>query len=73
MTDLLQKDQIWCWGEKEQRLFNNLKQMITSAPILTVLNVKLPFILTTDASDKAVGGVLSQKVNGVEKPIAFCL
>jgi len=32
---------------------------------------ELPCILDTDASDVAVGGVLSQVINGVERPIAF--
>jgi len=31
----------------------------------------LPCILDTDASDVAVGAVLSQVINGVERPIAF--
>jgi len=30
-----------------------------------------PCILDTDASDVALGGVLSQMVDGVERPIAF--
>ena len=31
----------------------------------------IPCILDTDASDVAVGGVLSQVIDGQERPIAF--
>lgn len=30
-----------------------------------------PFILTTDASDMALGAVLSQKEDNIEKPVAY--
>ena len=39
--------------------------------ILTYPEFDKPFILTTDASDFALGAVLSQIQNDVEKPIAF--
>lgn len=34
-------------------------------------NFDYPFILDTDASNESIGSVLSQKINGFEKPIAF--
>jgi hypothetical protein len=34
-------------------------------------NFKLPFILTTDASEVAIGAILSQVQEGKERPIAY--
>ncbi|XP_053698638.1 uncharacterized protein LOC128745585 [Sabethes cyaneus] len=46
---------------------------MTSNLLLTYPNFEEPFILTTDASNVAIGAVLSQLVNGVERPIALLL
>jgi len=37
----------------------------------SISHPELPCILDTNVSDVAVGGVLSQVINGVERPIAF--
>lgn len=47
------------------------KQILTNAPILQYPDFDKPFILTTDASDFALGAVLSQGIVGSDKPIAF--
>lgn len=39
--------------------------------MLSYPNFELPFILTTDASNYALGAVLSQVIDKIEKPIAF--
>ncbi|CAN6581475.1 unnamed protein product [Malus baccata var. baccata] len=41
--------------------FNKLKNLLTSAPIITAPNWTLPFELMCDASDYAVGAVLGQR------------
>ena len=41
------------------------------SPILAYPCFQQPFILATDASEFAVGGVLSQKINGVERVISY--
>lgn len=51
--------------------FDKLKLALTSAPILTFPDFNEPFILDTDASDSAIGAVLSQNQGGAEKVIAF--
>jgi hypothetical protein len=40
--------------------FNNLKQAFTSAPIFIHVNLEKPFFMEADASDFALGSVLSQ-------------
>ncbi|CAK1597610.1 unnamed protein product [Parnassius mnemosyne] len=51
--------------------FNNCKQILTNATILQYPNFDEPFILTTDASDVALGAVLSQGKIGSDKPVAY--
>jgi hypothetical protein len=51
--------------------FNQLKTLITTSPILSIPNNDDPFCLETDASDYAIGAVLSQRQNSQWKPIAF--
>lgn len=51
--------------------FSKLKKIIASDQVLAYPDFELPFILTTDASNYALGAVLSQKQEGLERPIAF--
>jgi RNase H-like domain found in reverse transcriptase len=71
MTKLLQKNVEFVWTEECQIVFDQLKDKLTSAPVLAFANFELPFILTTDASDSGIGGVLSQIDKQEERPVAF--
>lgn len=51
--------------------YGEVKKAITSDQVLVHFNPELPIILTTDASDNAVGGILSHKFVDSTKPIAF--
>ena len=50
----------WKWGPEEKEAFEKLKSAVTSAPILAPPDYSLPFTITCDASDYAIGSVLSQ-------------
>jgi len=67
LTDLLKKDQPWSWTEKQQAAFEKLKTAISTEPVLKLPNFDVPFEVHTDASSKAVGGVLVQEGH----PVAF--
>ena len=71
LSRLTKKNAPFTWTEETQRSFERLKQALLEADTLAYLYPDLPCILDTDASDVAVGAVLSQMVNGVERPIAF--
>ncbi|MBW0585086.1 hypothetical protein O181_124801, partial [Austropuccinia psidii MF-1] len=51
--------------------FQILKEAFTTAPILSRFNPPLPAIVETDASDYALGAVLSQVNDSGKHPIAF--
>ena len=71
LTTLTRKDQQFTWGPTQKEAFESLKERLCSAPVLAFPDFKLPFILTTDASKVAVGAILSQVQNGIERPIAY--
>jgi len=60
----------WILNEEHNKAFEELKEKITSQPVLSLLKRKGKFRIKTDASRHAIGGVLSQKQEGRWKPIA---
>ncbi|KAJ1132224.1 hypothetical protein NDU88_010551 [Pleurodeles waltl] len=73
ITTLLRKGQRFLWTDEAAHAFQLLKQKFTSAPILKHPDPDLPFFVEADASQVALGGVLSQRdaVDGQLHPIAF--
>ena len=65
----------YTWTEQHRDQFEDLKKALTSAPVLATLDPEADFILQTDASDTAIGGVLAQKqlFEGkiVERPLGY--
>ena len=63
LSDLTRKTQpeVVKWSSECEAAFRSLKQSLCSPPVLRSPNFSEPFILQTDASDRGVGGVLSQK------------
>ena len=59
------------WTEEAQQSFETLKKALVEATSLAFPVPQEPCVLDTDASDVAVGAVLSQKIDGMERPIAF--
>jgi hypothetical protein len=61
-------------GPEQIEAFNALKELLVKAPALALPDTSRPFIITTDASDIGVGGVLSQidPVDQSEKITAYC-
>ena len=68
---LSEKHQKFVWSDECNQAFETLKNKMVTAPILAHPDFKEHFILDTDASDVAIGAVLSQTVNGQERVIAF--
>ena len=72
LTKCLKKDTKIIHNEEFINCFNDCKYLLTTDPILKYPDFKRKFILETDASDFALGAVLSQKFeDGKEHPIAY--
>ena len=71
LSRLTKKQVHFEWSEEAQTAFDTLKQALIDATTLAFPHPELPCILDTDASDVAIGAVLSQTIDGVERPIAF--
>ena len=61
LFQLLNKDTSWKWTEERQQAFDDLKSRLVQEPILVLPANEGQYILDTDASDFALGAVLSQK------------
>ena len=60
------------WTKECQESFDDLRNKLTSTPVLAYPNFEQPFILDTDAINSGVGAVLSQVGNdGCEHVIAY--
>jgi len=73
LLDVTRGAQKFFWGRAQQNAFEELQQALLDVPTLNHPETGLEheFVLDTDASGFAVGGALSQKINGVEHPIGF--
>ncbi|GFT19824.1 hypothetical protein TNCV_4992801 [Trichonephila clavipes] len=59
------------WTKECEDSFLQLKEALTSSPILIYPQPDKPFILDTDASNESVGAVLSQEIDGQERVVAY--
>ncbi|XP_075083277.1 uncharacterized protein LOC142167025 [Nicotiana tabacum] len=67
LTELLNKNKPWVWTEHCQKVFEDLKAVVTEEPVLALPNFSKIFEVHTDASNFAIGDVLMQD----KYPIAF--
>ena len=71
LFNLLKKDEKFRWNAEHETAFERLKEALTSSKILAYPDFSKPFILETDASNKGIGCVISQEVEGEKRPISF--
>ena len=71
LHELLKKDKEFNWEETQQTSFETLKERLCAHPILLFPDFDKPFTLTTDASDTAIGAVLSQEKENFDHPVSY--
>ncbi len=72
LTNLTLANTIFKWTEQSQQSFEQLKACLMKPPILVKAQVNQPLLLTTNASNTHIGGVLSQiQSDGSNKPIGY--
>jgi len=72
LTNLTRKNVLFTWTPREQHAFQTLKTKFTSAPTLSIFDPTKPITVETDASDYALGAILSQPdCQQVLHPVAY--
>ncbi|BBN68470.1 hypothetical protein Prudu_442S000900 [Prunus dulcis] len=73
LCNLLAKDALFNFDADCLEVFNKLKTLLTTAPIIAAPNWSLPFGLMCDASDYAIGAVLGQRQDKLPHIIYYLL
>lgn len=71
LTACLKKGKKIVLSDDYRLAFEKCKELLVNAPLLQFPDFTKPFVLTTDASNVAIGAVLSQGLIGSDKPIAY--
>ena len=71
LNELLRKDVKWRWSKKEDSTFRAAKVALMRSKTLIHYDETLPLYLACDASAYGAGAVLSHRINGLDRPIAF--
>jgi len=69
--NLLEKDETFIWNEVQDKAFKELRDLLYSEPLLQYPDFIKPFIVTTDASESAIGSILNQGTIGKDLSIAY--
>ena len=57
---ITKKDKKFSWDQKCEDIFNKLKGLLTTTPILKIKYPNKDFLVCTDACNRALGRVLTQ-------------
>ncbi|CAK9834497.1 Retrovirus-related Pol polyprotein from transposon 412 [Anthophora retusa] len=71
LTSLLRKEAKFEWNLPQEKAFETLRTALCTEPVLNYPDFSKPFHITTDASNYAVGAILSQGEIGKDSPIAY--
>ena len=71
ITSLLKKETDFKFDEKCKHAFDTLKLSLVSPPIISAPDWSVPFEISCDASNFAVGAMLGQRVDKVPRVIAY--
>lgn len=72
MLKLTQKQTQFTWNDAHQAAFTKLKELFSTAPILSLWDDNRETVLEADCSGYVIGGCLSQKSkDGQLKPVAY--
>ena len=66
-----ERHSLYTWSLREGEAFQQLKDVLLHAPVLQLADPERKFLVAIDASDFAIGAVLSQVWNDGEHPIAY--
>ena len=71
LTELTKDEVEWKWDEAEKGAFEQLKAMLTHAPVLRLADPELPYVIHCDASGYAIGACLMQDHGNGLQPVSY--
>jgi ribonuclease HI len=71
LTSLLSNKTPWHWDEPCESAFNELKHALSNPPVLALPDFSKTFTVHCDASQSALGAVLTQGEGKEERPVAY--
>ena len=66
LTRLTKKNFRYVWEEEQQQVFDHIKALVSTAPVLHRPDFASRFVIQTDASDPGLGAVLFQVIDSQE-------
>jgi len=67
----IKKDDDFIWGPEQQKAFDNLKQYLTSPPVLVPPQLNEPFVVYLSADETSIGSLLIQEFEGKERVVSY--
>jgi len=72
LYEIMRKENKWNWGERQQKAFEELKERFMTKPVLVTPDLDKEIRVEMDASDFAMGRVLSMKCENERwRPVAY--
>ena len=68
---LLDKNNAWVWEHEQEKAWNDLKEVLSSEPILKYYDIDKPILVSSDASQSGIGCVLLQLIDDQWHPVAY--
>nr|AAM74265.1 Putative retroelement [Oryza sativa Japonica Group]AAP53658.1 retrotransposon protein, putative, unclassified [Oryza sativa Japonica Group] len=67
----LKANQQFTWGAEQQKALDNIKEYLSSPPVLIPPQKGIPFRLYLSAGEKSIGSVLIQELEGKERVVFY--
>jgi hypothetical protein len=67
----LKADQQFTWGAEQQKALDDIKEYLSSPPVLIPPQKGIPFRLYLSAGEKSIGSVLIQELEGKERVVFY--
>ena len=71
LSEMLKDTAVFTWGRAQQAAFDDLKSVMTTAPVLAIPDPSLPYEVYTDSSAFGVGAILLQDQGRGLQPCAY--